>query len=68
MTIKLLEDMETAEKASLNMDEVDQSVRFQGLVQIRLKENMDGTHGIPVMVDKGEIEEVAVAFQVPFRV
>ena len=56
--------MEIAEKVSLNMEEMDQSVMFQGLVRIHLKESMAGTPGIPVMVENGEMEEVTLVFQV----
>ena len=56
--------MEIAEKVSLNMEEMDLSVMFQGLVRIHLKGNMAGTRGIPVMVENGEMEEVTLVFQV----
>ena len=56
--------METAEKVSLNMEEVGPYVMLQGLVRIHLKESMAGTPGIPVMVENGEMEEVTLVFQV----
>ena len=64
--IKLLVDMETAEKVSRKMEGVDQSVMFQGLIVVpmHLKEKTDGIRGIHVEKVKATMEEVAAAFQV----